>query len=75
MKPKLELSYTDLIAVCIKEKLQNEFPLTKYDGGMQVDGIKWDLHKKEGYYLSSKKTILVNYLGKGYKITIEENEN
>jgi hypothetical protein len=67
---KLQLSYTDLIAITIKEHLQEEFA-----SNMVVNGVKWDLHPEEGYYLSSKKTISVKYLDKRYKITIEENDN
>lgn len=74
-KKTLQLSYTDLLAVCIKEKLEGDFPITKYDGGMQISGIRWDLHPEHGYYLSSKKVIEIRYLNKKYKITIEENEN
>ena len=61
----LQLAYTDLIAVMIKEKLQTESEI-------QVGSIKWDLHPEDKYYLSSKKTLSVKYQNKDYKITIEE---
>mgnify|MGYP003331022429 FL=1 len=38
-----------------------------------VSGVKMDLHKEEGYMLSTKKTIeCTDKNGKKYKITIEE---
>jgi len=60
-----QLSYTDLIAVSIKEKL-------KLDKDMKVGNIEWDLHPEQGYYLSSKKTIEVLFNNKKYNITITE---
>ena len=63
---QLELSYTDVIAIMIKEKLKTESEI-------KLGSIKWDLHPEDGYYLSSKKTLSIKYQNKDYKITIEEN--
>ena len=42
-------------------------------GGEVTTGrVRSDLHPHEGYLLSTKKTIEAEYLGKKYKITIEE---
>ena len=60
-----ELSYTDLIAVAIKEKLSQ-------DKDIKLGQIKWDIHPEEGHYLSSKKSIDVEYNNKMYNITITE---
>ncbi|QDP49448.1 MAG: hypothetical protein Unbinned2716contig1000_29 [Prokaryotic dsDNA virus sp.] len=60
-----ELSYTDVIAIMIKDKLKSE-------KNLKVGSVQWDLHSEKGYYLSSNKTINVEYSGKEYEIIIKE---
>ena len=65
----MNLAYCDKIADTVRKSL------LKYDPAFSclVSGVKFDLHPKEGYLLSTKKTISVSDVnGKGYKITIEE---
>ena len=59
------LAYTDVIAIDIKDALK-KYPENK------VGGINWDLDPNDGSYVSSKKTIPLEYGGKKYKITITE---
>lgn len=64
------LAYCDKIADVIRKSL------LKYDAdeivGL-VGPIKMDLHPTEGYFISTKKTIVVSDMqGKQYQVTVEE---
>jgi hypothetical protein len=64
------LAYCDKIADVIRKSL------LKYDAdeivGL-VGPIKMDLHPTEGYFMSTKKTIVVSDMqGKQYRVTVEE---
>lgn len=64
------LAYCDKIADVIRKSL------LKYDAdeivGL-VGPIKMDLHPTEGYFMSTKKTIVVSDMhGKQYQVTVEE---
>jgi hypothetical protein len=58
------MAYCDYIANSIKLAL----PVT----GVSTSAVKSDLHPEGGYLLTTKKTIEAEYLGKKYKITVEE---
>lgn len=58
------MAYCDYIANSIKHAL----PVT----GVSTSAVKSDLHPEDGYLLTTKKTIEAEYLGKKYKITVEE---
>jgi len=58
------MAYCDYIANSIKHAL----PVT----GVATSTVKSDLHPEGGYLLTTKKTIEAEYLGKKYKITVEE---
>lgn len=64
------LAYCDWIADQIKRQFTND----KSENMIaQVGRIKMDLHPTEGYFLSTKKTILMEDMnGKLYKVTVEE---
>lgn len=64
------LAYCDWIADQIKQHFTNDKAENKI---AQVGRIKMDLHPIDGYFLSTKKTMLVEDMnGKMYKITVEE---
>lgn len=68
----VKLDYCDWIADFIRKKMlkgeEGEFSKLVLD---KVSSVKWDL-SKEGYYLSSKKTIfLEDQMGTKYKVTVE----
>lgn len=63
----LKLIYCDKIAHIIKEHFKSS------DYGFKFNELKYDLHPKHGYFISTKKTILMTgNNGVKYKITIEE---
>jgi len=61
------VAYCDYIAEMIKMGLPGDT-----GGEVSTGRVRSDLHPHEGYLLSTKKTIEAEYLGKKYKITIEE---
>ena len=66
----LALAYCDKIADVIRKSL------LKYDAdgivGL-VGPIKMDLHPSDGYFMSTKRTIVVSDMqGKQYRVTVEE---
>ena len=64
------LAYCDWIADQIKRHFTNDKAENKI---VEVSNIVMDLHPIDGYFLSTKKTMLMqDYNGKQYKITIEE---
>jgi len=64
------LVYCDWIADQIKQHFTNDKTENKI---VQVSNIVMDLHPIDGYFLSTKKTILVeDKNGTQYKITVEE---
>lgn len=56
--------YCDYIANTIKHAL----PLA----GITTSTVINDLHPQDGYMVSTKKTVEAEYLGKKYRITVEE---
>ena len=69
------LAYCDKIAHVIRNSLlqSHKFGLDEEKHIGLVGPIEMDLHNKEGYFVSTKKTIEVTDMnGKMYKITIEE---
>jgi|TARA_B110000503_G_C7104391_1_gene395282 hypothetical protein len=70
------LAYCDYIADTIKVLLKADSRALEGTGTAILDYVgnpKMDLHPTEGYFMSTKKTILVTDInGKEYKITIEE---
>ena len=66
------IAYCDYIATVIRKSLLN----TENDSSNLIGGvreIKWDLHHKDGYMVSTKKTLdVVNMNSKWYRITVEE---
>ena len=64
------LAYCDFIADTIKKAFTNDKPENLI---AKVGPIKMDLHPIDGYFLSTKKTMMVEDInGKMYKITVEE---
>jgi len=64
------LVYCDWIAYQIKQHFTNDKSENKI---AQVSNVIMDLHPIDGYFLSTKKTILVeDKNGTQYKITVEE---
>jgi len=64
-KPLNGLVYCDYLAAMIKENLSKQT-------GMAVSKIASDLHPTEGFLQSHKKVIEVEYMGRTYKITVED---
>jgi len=66
------LAYCDYIAdVC--QKALRKATAAEEDIILHVSDVKYDLHPKEGYLLSTKKSISVIDTGeKVYRVTIEE---
>ena len=64
----MKLAYCDYIAhTVLKPALTEDSFIT------EVGKVKMDLHKEEGYMLSTAKTIEVaDRNGKAYRITVEE---
>lgn len=72
----LEGGATNMLAYCdkIADVIRNS--LLQYDADeivSLVGPIKMDLHPTEGYFVSTKKTIVVADMeGKRYRVTVEE---
>ena len=66
------LAYCDYIAALIREKLVGD--TTDYQTVIKdVSCVQMDLHPEEGYFMSTKKTIVVEDKGgKMYRVTVEE---
>ena len=64
-KPLNGLVYCDYIAALIKDLLVKQ-------SGMAVGKIEFDLHPNDGYLMSHKKILTVDYMGRNYKITLED---
>lgn len=63
-KAKSVIAYCDYIANAIRHAL----PVV----GVFTEHVKSDLHPEGGYLVSTTKTISAEYLGKQYRITVEE---
>jgi len=65
MEPVNKLVYCDYVAAMIKEQLSKQT-------GMGFGKIISDLDPKEGFLISHKKVVELHYMGRDYKITVEE---
>jgi hypothetical protein len=63
--PLNKLVYCDYLAALIKQFLSKQT-------GMAVSKVISDLHPVEGFLQSHKKAIDVEYMGRTYKITVED---
>lgn len=66
---KSVMAYCDYIASLVKDLLPGASGLS-----IKTGRVKSDLHEEMGYIISTSKTISAEYLGKKYKITIEEDK-
>lgn len=69
------LKYCDYIAYTILKCLKDHKYMNSRETylGDLLGPVKMDLHPTEGYFLSTKKTIIVNDInGQKYRITVEE---
>lgn len=66
------LAYCDYIADRIRQRIKGDILLGD-DYMSTVGSVQWDLHPEEGYFVSTKKTLMVtDKNGKEYRITVEE---
>ena len=69
----MKLSYCDYIADKIKKNLNAATDLFDKEKQLSAGPVKMDLHPREGYLMSTKKTVEVaDWNGKKYKVTVEE---
>jgi predicted cupin superfamily sugar epimerase len=66
------LAYCDYIAALIQEKMT--WDIDSHDTVIKdVSHVQMDLHPEEGYFMTTKKTIIVEDKGgKMYRVTVEE---
>ena len=70
----MDLVYCDYIAACIGQGLDQA--LLEDDIITEVKGPFLDLHPTEGYFQSTRKTMMVtDKNGRQYRITVEEIEH
>ena len=66
------LAYCDYISALIREKLVGDTASTQ-TVIKDVSHVQLDLHPEEGYFMSTKKTVIVeDKNGKMYRVTVEE---